>query len=95
MRNGALVLLARRKIGLLSPHEGFGQRADSFRLVGHREHEIAEADPQPQRDNQSRKKAGQPSYNANSPYQVLGVGALTEGDVEGLVAEKQQRTGVR
>lgn len=36
-----------------------------------------------------RKPQGQQTYDVNSPYQVLGVGTLTDDQVAGLAAEKR------
>jgi hypothetical protein len=40
-----------------------------------------------------RKRQGPQTYNTNSPYQVLGVGALTDDQVVALAAEKRTSTG--
>ena len=46
----------------------------------------------PSQDNaQGRKERDQRSYNTNSPYQILGVGALNDRQISALAAEK--RTG--
>jgi hypothetical protein len=37
------------------------------------------------------KNDGRQGYNANSPYQVLGIGALTQEEMEGLAAEKREQ----
>jgi hypothetical protein len=39
------------------------------------------------------KPQGQQTYNTNSPYQVLGVGALTDDQVAALAAEKRTSAG--
>jgi hypothetical protein len=44
---------------------------------------------QQDQDQLKKRKNEQHSYNANSPYQVLGVGALTESQVSDLAAEKR------
>jgi hypothetical protein len=42
------------------------------------------------RDEEERRgREGERTYNINSPYQVLGVGALTDDQVAGLAAEKR------
>ncbi|WP_445489680.1 filamentous haemagglutinin family protein [Rhodopseudomonas sp. RCAM05734] len=42
-----------------------------------------------------RKNPGQQSYDASSPYQVLGVGELTDEQVAGLAAEKRASAGIQ
>jgi hypothetical protein len=45
-------------------------------------------------DDQRRgKPQGQQSYNTNSPYQVLGIGPLTDDQVAALAAEKRTAAG--
>jgi hypothetical protein len=44
--------------------------------------------PSDHRDEDRRRKGEQHSYNERSPYQVLGVGPLTDDDVAELSAEK-------
>jgi hypothetical protein len=41
------------------------------------------------------KKPGQQSYDPHSPYQVLGVGDLTEEQVSGLAADRRASVGVQ
>ncbi len=49
----------------------------------------------PSEEERSRRSQGQRAYNTNSPYQVLGVGALTDEQVSGLAAEKRASIGSR
>ncbi len=46
-------------------------------------------------DERRRRSQGQQTYNATSPYQVLGVGALTDDQVSALAAEKRASLGRR
>jgi hypothetical protein len=51
-------------------------------------------DPPDNSDEQRRgKPQGQQSYNTNSPYQILGVAALTDNQVAALAAEKRTSAG--
>ena len=44
----------------------------------------------PRRDEEGRRRReDERTYNINSPYQVLGLGALTDDQVAGLAAEKR------
>lgn len=49
-------------------------------------------DPSQPQDNQPRKKPDQrSSYDPNSPYQVLGVGELTDGGTQSLANDTRKR----
>jgi filamentous hemagglutinin len=45
--------------------------------------------PSDQNDDRRRRKGEQRSYNPTSPYQVIGVGTLTDEQVSGLADEKR------
>jgi hypothetical protein len=42
-------------------------------------------------DDEQRRRDNRRTYNTNSPYQVLGLGPLTEGQVSSLAAEQRSR----